>query len=179
MDIEMMRPILKSQYHASLAMLRDAIERCPEALWSSGDYRNPFWRIAYHALYYTHFYLQPNADSFRPWEHHQTGIQFMDDQERPVDRAAIGELPHRPPRTGKAYTKEEVLAYWNICDSAIDSAVDALDIANPDCGFFWYKVSKLEHQLINLRHLQHHLAQLADRIRANTNTGVAWVGSRH
>src|SRR5437016_11355850 len=56
--IEMMRPVLKSQYHASLAMLRDTIERCPDALWTSGDYLNPFWRIAYHALYYTHFYLQ-------------------------------------------------------------------------------------------------------------------------
>ena len=93
--IELMRPILKSQYHASLAMLRETIERCPDALWTSGDYLNPFWRIAYHALYYTHFYLQPNADSFRPWEYHQTGIQFMDDQERPPDRASIGELPDR------------------------------------------------------------------------------------
>src|SRR5947209_2331838 len=88
--IEIMRPVLKSQYHASLAMLRDTIERCPDALWTSGDYRNPFWRIAYHALYYTHFYLQPNSDSFRPWEHHQTGIQFMDDQERAPERARIG-----------------------------------------------------------------------------------------
>jgi hypothetical protein len=70
------------------------------------------------------------------------------------------------------------LAYWSVCDSAINPAVDALDINNPDCGFFWYKVSKLEHQFINLRHLQHHLARLADRLRAATNTGVTWVGSR-
>jgi len=179
-SIETMRPVLKSQYHASLAMLRDAIERCPEGLWSSTEYRNPFWRIAYHVLYYTHFYLEPNANSFRPWERHQTGIQFMDDQERPPERSQIGELPHRPPKTGKPYTKEEVLAYWKICDDAIDTAVDAMDITNPDCGFFWYKdVSKLEHQLISIRHLQHHLAQLGDRIRAATNTGIAWVGSRH
>ena len=75
--------------------------------------------------------------------------------------------------------KEEVLAYWNICDSSIDLAVDALDITNPDCGFFWYKVSKIEHQLISLRHLQHHMAQLGDRIRAATNTGIGWIGSRH
>jgi len=160
-------------------MLRDTIEKCPDALWTSSDYVNPFWRIAYHALYYTHFYLQPNADSFRPWEHHQTGIQYMDDFEPPAAFSKIGELPHRPPKTGKPYSKEEVLAYWNTCDSAINPAVDALDIANSDSGFFWYKVSKLEHQLINLRHLQHHLAQLGDRVRAAANTGVAWVGSRH
>ena len=103
----------------------------------------------------------------------------MDYQESLPDRASIGELPHRPPKTGKPYTKEEVLAYWNICESAIDRAVDALDMTNPDCGFFWYKVSKIEHQLISLRHLQHHMAQLGDRIRAATNTGIGWVGSRH
>src|SRR5262249_14149478 len=103
--VEIMRPILKSQYHAALAMLRDAVERCPDRLWASGDYRNPFWRIAYHVLYYTDFYLQPNADSFRPWEKHQTGIQFMDDLERPANRASIGELPHRPSRTGEPYKK--------------------------------------------------------------------------
>ena len=178
-SIETMRPVLKSQYHAALAMLRDTIERCPEGLWSSGEYRNPFWRIAYHVLYYTHFYLQSNADSFHPWERHQTGIQFMDDQERPPDRAQIGELPHRPLKTGKPYTKEQVLAYWSICDGAIDNAVDAMDLSNPDCGFFWYQVSKLEHQLISIRHLQHHMGQLGDRIRAATNTGIGWVGSRH
>jgi hypothetical protein len=33
----------------------------------------------------------------------------MDDQERPSDRARIGELPHRPPKTGTPYTREEVL----------------------------------------------------------------------
>jgi hypothetical protein len=147
-------------------------------LWAGGDYRNPFWRIAYHALYYTHFYLQPNAESFRPWEHHQTGIQFMDDQERPANRSKIGELPHLPPKTGKPYTKEEVLAYWNICDNEVDRAVDALDITNAECGFFWYKASKIEHQLISIRHLQHHMAQLGDRIRAATNSGIGWVGSR-
>jgi hypothetical protein len=45
-------------------------------------------------------------------------------------------------------------------------------------GFSWYKVSKLEHQIINVRHLQHHTAQLADRVRRNANVGVRWAGSR-
>ena len=177
-SIDMMRPVLKSQYHAALAMLRDTIERCPDGLWTSSEHRNPFWRIAYHALYYTHFYLQPNADAFRPWDGHQTGVQFMDDLERSPDRTRIGELPHRPPKTGTPYAKDEMLAYWRICDEAVDPAVDALDLTSSDCGFFWYKVSKIEHQLISLRHLQHHMAQLGDRVRAVTNTGIAWVGNR-
>ena len=60
----------------------------------------------------------------------------------------------------------------------VDTAVDALDLWSPDCGFWWYKVSKLEHQVINIRHLQHGAAQLADRLRAASNVGIDWVGAR-
>src|SRR5215467_12750277 len=72
--IDALRSALKSQYHATLAMLRAAIKRCPDDLWlSSQGHANPIWRIAYHTLYYTHLYLQPNNSTFRPWEHHQRG----------------------------------------------------------------------------------------------------------
>ncbi len=60
----------------------------------------------------------------------------------------------------------------------VDGAVDALDLHNPQCGFPWYKTSKLEHQMVNLRHLQHHAAQLADRLRAALDIGIRWVGAR-
>src|SRR5437667_12873733 len=70
--MEALRSALKSQYHATLAMLRTAIRRCPDDLWTArSDHANPFWRIAYHTLFYTHLYLQPNNRVFRPWEHHQ------------------------------------------------------------------------------------------------------------
>jgi len=36
----MLRSVLKSQYHASLAMLRKAIELCPSEEWSSTDHKN-------------------------------------------------------------------------------------------------------------------------------------------
>jgi hypothetical protein len=172
-----LRAALKSQYHAGLAMLRDAIEKCPEELWVSGEPVNPFWRIAYHALYYTHFYLQADAASFRPWDHHQTGIQYMDDVAPPDRFGNLGELSHRPPRTGEPYTKAQVLDYWSLLDRAIDEAVDALDLGSAESGFFWYRVSKAEHQMINLRHLQHHSAQLGDRIRQALDVGIRWVGA--
>ncbi len=156
-----LRSALKSQYHATLAMLRTAIRRCPEDLWSSSDgHANPFWRIAYHTLFYTHLYLQPNNRVFRPWEHHQMGIQHM----------------NRPMRTWRPYTQAEVLAYWRICDSMVDDAVDALNLNDPQSGFSWYKIPKVEHQLVNIRHIQYHQAQLADRLRVATGAGVGWAG---
>jgi antitoxin (DNA-binding transcriptional repressor) of toxin-antitoxin stability system len=38
-------------------------------------------------------------------------------------------------------------------------------------------MSKLEHQLVNIRHIQHHTAQLMDRLRASEDIGVKWVGA--
>jgi hypothetical protein len=174
---EALRTILKNQYHAAMAMLRQSIDLCPDEIWSGGDHTNHFWRIAYHVLYFTHLYLQPKLEAFTPWEHHQTDLQYLDNIPAPPEIEALVELPHRPPQTGEPYSKEEMLAYWTFCDEMIDSAIDALDLLDPESGFFWYKLSKLEHQVISLRHTQHHTAQLMDRVRAASDNGVDWVSS--
>ena len=73
-----MRKILKSQYHAALAMLLETIERSPDDVWYNDEQKNSFWQIAYHALFFTHVYLQPKEAAFRPWEHHQRDVQNED-----------------------------------------------------------------------------------------------------
>jgi hypothetical protein len=40
----LLRESLKSQYHAALAMLHQAIEICPDDLWT-GSLPNPFWHV--------------------------------------------------------------------------------------------------------------------------------------
>ncbi len=160
--LAVLRAALKSQYHAALTMLGQAIRRCPEDLWRRRDgHANPFWRIAYHTLYYTHLYLMPTNRSFRPWENHQPGIQRLE--------APLG--------TRRPYGKEEVLAYWQACREMVDGAVDAMDLSAPRSGFRWYRMSKLEHQIVNIRHIQYHQAQLADRLRKATGEGVNWSGA--
>jgi hypothetical protein len=165
-----LRPILKSQYHSSLAMLRQAIEMCPDAEWNNATHTNAFWQIAYHALFFAHVYLMPNEAAFVPWREHQTKTQNPDGLPGPDDPSRG--LPLLP----QPYTKSQVLEYWSICDSMINAGVDALDLESPESGFHWYPISKLEHQLVNIRHIQHHAAQLADRVRASTGEGVKWVG---
>jgi hypothetical protein len=154
--------ILKSQYHASLAMLREAIELCPTGLWTSDAYTNPFWQVAYHALYYTHLYLQPDEHGFAPWEHH-----------RP-DHHRFGP---RPASAGPLvpYAAAELSDYGRHCDALVDSAVDRLDLTAASSGFSNYPMPKLEHQLVNLRHIHHHTGQLADRLRQVAGKGIAWV----
>lgn len=151
-----LKAVLKSQYHAALAMLRDAIDRCPDEEWLTRDHKNAFLQVAYHVLFYTHLYLQPNEGAFRPWTQHRG-----DDDGT----------------TGDPYTKAQVLEYWSVVDQMVDRAVDSLDLENPESGFWWYTMSKLEHQLVNLRHVQHHGAQLADRLRSAADIGIKWVSS--
>jgi hypothetical protein len=167
-----LRPVLKSQYHAALAMLRDAIERCPDDVWIGDGDPNAGWQLAYHTLFFAHMYLQRDRESFRPWERHQAENQYPDGIAGPAEPASS--LPLLP----EPYSKDDVLAYWQFCDAMVDAAVDALDLGSPESGFRTYPISKLEHQLVSLRHIQHHTAQLADRLRRAHDVGVGWVGSR-
>jgi hypothetical protein len=163
--------VLKSQYHAGLAMLREAIEQCPDDLWKDARPRNAFWQVAYHVLFFTHFYLGRDRESFEPWAEHQRDNQNEDGIAGDPDPASALPLVPRP------YSKEQALRYWAIVDAMVDGAVDALDLSRSECGFPWYPLSKLEHQFVSVRHLQHHTAQLADRVRAARDFGVRWQGA--
>jgi hypothetical protein len=170
-DTEALQTILKSQYHAALAMLRESIEQCSEELWYNDEPTNAFWQVAYHALFFTHLYLQPSAAAFRPWERQQFDVQHPDGIAGPPDPNSAFPLIPRP------YSKLDVLAYWSVCDQMVDATVDALDLQSNDSGFSWYPIPKLEHQIVNIRHIQHHTAQLADRLRASASIGIQWVGA--
>ncbi len=155
---------LKDQYHASLSMLRQAIEQCPDDAWIGGTVA--FWRVAYHTLFLTHLYLQPNVQSFRPWEHHRDEHQFL---------GPLPEPPHRQPNIGEPYTKRQIMEYWRLCDGMVDAAVDQLDLSAPESGFPWYKMPKLAHQITNIRHIQHHAAILSSRLR-QIGVDIKWLG---
>ncbi|HKQ58316.1 MAG TPA: DinB family protein [Candidatus Eisenbacteria bacterium] len=160
---------LKNQYHQALATLREAIELCPDDLWLDTGPTNAFWQVAYHALFFAHFYLGQNAASFRPWAEHQRDNQNEDGIAGDPDPKSTLPLIPRP------YSKEQVLRYWATVDDMVDGAVDAMDLTRSESGFH-YRMSKLEHQLVNLRHIQHHAAQLADRLRDALDIGVKWKG---
>jgi hypothetical protein len=168
---EVLRDPLKRQYRAALLMLRDAVERCPDALWDDPAPTNTFWQVAYHTLYFTHLYLQPSEAAFVPWTGHQAGVQHEDGIAGPADPASPLPLVPDP------YTKDQVLAYLEHVHASVDG-VDALDLGAATSGFWWYPMGKLEHQLVNLRHVQHHVGQLADRVRAATGDGVRWVSPK-
>lgn len=156
-----------SQYHASLGMLRQAVELCPEDLWVSPAYRNRFWHIAYHAAFCTHLYAQPSHAAFRAWSKHVPDTEFL------------GGRPGAPNETGaltEPYSKADVLEYITLCSTEVDASIPTIRFDDPS-GFFWLKFNKIELQFYNLRHLQHHIGQLADRLRNGVGIGLPWLVS--
>ncbi|MBI2297405.1 MAG: DinB family protein [Armatimonadetes bacterium] len=152
------RSALKGQYHGALATLKEALDRCPDDLWTLEGPLLPFWQVAYHALFFTHFYLQRGHLSFEPWEHHRHPCQDLSSHDQ------------------EPYAKAQILEYWAVCDGMVDGCVDGMDLEARECGFPWYPLPKLDHQIVNIRHIQHHAAQLGDRLRAATGEGLRWYG---
>jgi hypothetical protein len=156
---------LVSQFLAALAMLRNAVESCPEGLWISSDFRNRYWHIAYHSLIYTHFYMQASKADFLPWIKHRQDSQYLGSRPGAPDVATVIVRP---------YSREEVLEYHAFCCAEVAAKVPAFALTAAS-GFDWLPFNKLELHLYNLRHLQHHTGQLADRLRAHADIGVPWV----
>jgi hypothetical protein len=159
--------IIGKQYRASMAMLREAITKCPESLWLAPEYPNKFWHIAYHVLYCTHMYLQNSCEEFKEWKKHRENYQWL---------GGLPWAPNERPKIETPYTQEEILEYLAICCQEIDTKVPRLDLNAPS-GFHWLPFGKLELQLYNLRHIAHHTGQLIDRLRTVAQIGIAWVGA--
>jgi hypothetical protein len=151
-------PIIRSQYLASLEMLKLAIENCPDALWDDSADKNKFWQVAYHALFYMHLYLQPSEQDFAPWVKH-----------RPA---------HRLSQTADPYSKEEVLEYLAFCQQQAEEKVPQLNL-KAESGFDWLPFDKAELQIYNIRHLQQHAGELMERLGSRAGIEIEWVGMKH
>jgi hypothetical protein len=156
---------LVSQFRAAIAMLRQSIEKCPVELWVDSTPRNRFWHIAYHTVFYTHFYLHASEADFRPWSKHQAHSQYLG--LRPW-------APQEPAPAIEPYASETVLEYLELCLNEVAARVQA-DTLDAESGFSWLPFNRFETHLYSLRHIQHHTGQLADRLRLGADVGVAWV----
>ena len=76
--MEYREPII-AQYLAALAMLKQSILACPETIWDRPDDPTTFSQVAYHALFFTHLYLQESEHAFRVWSGHRDAYRFEAD----------------------------------------------------------------------------------------------------
>jgi hypothetical protein len=143
---------IQSQYLAALGMLKQVVVKCPEALWDAPGNQDRFWRKSYHALFYTHLYLQNAEKEFVPWEKHHD---------------PDGDMP---------FIKDEVLEYLSFVEQQVADRVPATDL-EAGSGFYWLPFDKLELQLYNIRHIQQHTGELYERLDRYGNIELGWVSS--
>lgn len=141
---------LRSQYLSAMAMLKQAIERCPEDVWYVRDNAEPCWHKAYHVLFYTHLYLQATESDFKVWERH------ID-----IDKEEF-------------VSKETILDYWDFVAGEVERCLPTTDLSAPS-GFYWLPFDKLELQIYNIRHIQQHTGELFERLD-HQNIELDWVG---
>jgi len=168
MDDAVIRQTILRQYRAAMAMLGETIERCPEELWFSNDFKNRFWHIAYHSVFYTHLYVQPSEADFRPWARHVPNANYLGPQPW---------APNEPFQIPVPFSKPDIEEYLQLCRGEIEKQAPLVRL-EAGSGFSWLTFNKLELQFYNIRHLQHHTGQLVERLRTAADVGVGWVGSR-
>jgi hypothetical protein len=161
--------VIISQYQASLEMLRQAVTKCPESIWNDPGDKTRFWHIAYHALFYTHLYLQDSEQTFTPWIKHREEYQFLGPLPWP---------PHAPPQIGEPYDQSSVLEYLAFCQQQVVERVPQLDLEAAS-GFDWLPFGKLELQFYTIRHIQQHTGELMERLGTRAGVEIDWVGAKH
>ena len=159
-----MKTELIAQYRCALKMLTETIEKCPDKLWEDDSYINVYWRIVYHALFYTAFYVSENDEKFIPWQKHQFNSNFLGSET----------FDKRPIVIETSYSKADLLAYADEINNSLERLVTKPE--NIPSGFFWLPMTKMELHLYNLRHLQHHTGQLVERLHQNGIMGIPWRG---
>lgn len=154
------KEMLWQQFGAAIAMLSNAMLACPDELWSDRSKQPEFWYVAYHTLFWLDLYLSDSLAVFVPPH------PFTLDELGPA-----GIIPEEP------YTKEQLQNYLvhgrNKCRVTIAALSE--ESTRQRCGFKWLDITVAELMLYNLRHVQHHVAQLNLLLRQNIGSAPHWV----
>jgi hypothetical protein len=117
--------------------------------WDDKIANGTFRWVVYHTLFFLDLYLSPDEAGFELRELHERG----GDERQPIECIGLD--------------KADALSYVAICRQKIDDTLAAETEASlaGSSGFSWYKVSRGELHIINIRHVQHHTGQLSAHLR--------------
>ncbi len=154
------KSILGRQYGAVIEMLETSIAVCPEEIWSDRAQKPEYWYLVYHTLFFLDLYLSGSLDGFA------LPAPFTLDELDPA-----GVLPER------VYTKEELQNFLLHCRKKCMATIGNLTNAKAQetCKFSNFEISFGELFLDNLRHVQHHVAQLNLILRQKTDSAPKWI----
>jgi len=156
------RTAIWRQLGAAIDMLENALLACPDELWSDRSRRPEFWYVVYHTLFFLDLYLSGTTEGFEPPPPYN-----------------LDELDPRGLMPERVYTKAELQDYLKHGREKCRAVIEALteERAGEPCRFPWGEMSFAELLLDNMRHVQHHTAQLNLILRQQTDSAPRWVTS--
>ncbi len=159
MDTDL-KQIIWNQFGASIDMLENAIKDCPDKVWGDKPGFHEYWYIAYHTLFFLDYYMSETERDFAPPQ------PFTLDELDPA-----GVLPDR------VYSKNELLKYLEYGREKSRKAFKAMtdEKSKQPCGFERKDFSVVELYMSNMRHNQHHAAQLNLLLRQKIDSAPRWV----
>ncbi len=151
---------MRQQFHAAIDMLANAIEACPDSVWP-GEGGGAFWYLAFHTLFFLDMYLSAEGEA-----------QF-----HPPPPFGLTELEPEFVPPERTWRKEELLAYLEHCRNKLDTVMAQMteDWIVSTCPFDYRAMSNGELLLYNMRHVQHHAAQLNMLLRQAGVEPPRWV----
>ena len=166
--IETFKRLIVSQFEASFCTLGHCIERCPDDLWDVRVAKYPFCQVAFHTSFFADFYLGSDADALRLQPFHLANAKLFGDYEQLQDREPLS-----------LYERSQVEGYLEFCRSkaAATIAAETEESLNAPAKFNRRNFSRAELHVYNIRHIQHHAAQLILRLRLDSNIDVPWIGA--
>ena len=154
------KKVLDSQYAAAMRTMELVIENCPDDLWDSREQGPPVWHVLYHAAFYAQLYVGDSEDSLRPQSLHWPNAE------------QLGEEPTN------LISKEQLSDYFIWLRRFLKGQIEGCTEGDlkGDAPFHWLPFSRAECLVYSLRHVQHHAAEMCDRVKAATGKGFSWVG---
>ena len=149
-----------SQLGAAIDTIENAINHCPEEIWGDRNRKPEYWYLAYHTIFFLDFYLTGQDDDFTPPE--PFTLSELDPS---------GVMPER------VYTKDELLIYLEYGRQKARRTVEDMTDEWAERQYKFGKVSLSYGELLlyNMRHIQHHAAQLNLILRQSIDSAPGWV----
>jgi hypothetical protein len=166
MIIKTINEIVWNQFGASIDMLINVVSNCPDDYFE----RNPrFYFIAFHSTIFLDYYLTIPPKDFSPL------LTFT--QKEPIDRPkeAIDDLI-----PDKVYNKQEIVNYLKQSREKCKQLIESLTEDNFNQRFTeGEEPNDMDHPILeillyNLRHTQHHTAQLNLLLRQDIDKHMEW-----
>lgn len=162
------KELIANQYEATFCTLNQCLQECPDAVWQKPVSAFPFSQCIFHTLFFADLYLGKNMEVQPNQEFHKTHA------------AVFGDYPQLEKTPVETYEKEFLGLYLAFCRTKANSVVSSeteAELKEP-AGFPWLASgSRAEVHVYNIRHIQHHAAQLILQLRKEATFDLPWVRS--